>query len=82
MADEQKQIRWLKEDLANRVDELCGEKKKVVLFTRQLEYEKSKLNKRIEEEKIGISQDRKSLEEEWEKKLEKENVNTIWNWNN
>ena len=48
LADEQKQIRWLKEDLANRVDELCGEKNKVVLFTHNLEYEKSELNKRIE----------------------------------
>ena len=67
MADEQEQIRWLKEDLANRVDELCGEKNKVVLFTRQLEYEKSELNKRIEEEQISNSRDRKNLEEEWKK---------------
>ena len=72
LADVRERLRWLKEDLANRVDELCGEKNKVVLFTHNLEYEKSKLNKRMEEEQIGISQDRKSLEEEWKKKREKE----------
>ena len=62
----------MKEDLANRVDELCGEKNKVEWFTRRFEQEKSELNKRIEEEQISNSQDRKSLEEEWKIKLEKE----------
>ena len=65
-------IRWQKYDLANRADKLCGKKNLVVFYTRQLEYAKSKLNKRIEEEQIGNSQDRNSLEEEWKKKLEKE----------
>ena len=68
LADVQERIWWLKEDLANRVDELCGKKNLVVFYTRNLEYEKSKLNKRIEEEQIGISRDRKNLEEEWKKK--------------
>ena len=71
LADEQERIRWLKEDLANRVDELCGGKNKVVLVTRQLEYEKSKLNKRIEEEQTSNSQDRENLEKEWRKKARK-----------
>ena len=48
-----------------------GEMRKVELSTHELEQEKSKLNERIEEEQIGISQDRKNLEEEWGKKLEK-----------
>ena len=65
LADERERIRWLKEDLANKVDELCGEMNKVVLFTRELEYEKSELNKRIEEEQISNSQDRENLEKEW-----------------
>ena len=68
VADIRERIRWLKEDVANRVDEQCGKKNLVVLYTHNLEYEKSKLNKRIEEEQIGISQDRKNLEEEWKKR--------------
>ena len=67
LADAQERIRWLEKDLANRVDELCGEKNKVEWFTRLLEYEKSELNIRIEEEQISNSRDRKSLEKEWKK---------------
>ena len=37
-----------------------------------LEHEKSELNKRIEEEQISNSWNRKNLEEEWKTKLEKE----------
>ena len=32
LADAQEQIRWLEKDLANRVDELCGEMIKVVVY--------------------------------------------------
>ena len=46
---------------------------KVEWFTRRvLEHEKSELNKRIEEEQISNSRDRKNLEKEWKIKLEKE----------
>ena len=64
-------IRWQKHDLANRVDKLRGKKNLVVFYTRHLEYAKSKLNKRIEEQQIGISQERKQWEEEWKTELEK-----------
>ena len=80
LADVLERIRWQKHDLANRVAKLCGKKNLVVFYTRQLEYAKSKLNKRIEEEQVGIPQDRKNLEEEWKKKSsERKKVNTIWN---
>ena len=46
VADIRERIWWLKEDVANRVDEQCGKKNLVVFYTRNLEYEKSKLNKR------------------------------------
>ena len=72
MADVRDRIRWVKEDLANRVDELCGKKNLVVLYTHNLEHEKSKLNKRREEEQISKSRDRENLEEEWKTKLEEE----------
>ena len=73
LADAQERIRGLEEDLANTGVELRGEMIKVEWFTRRvLELEKSELNKRIEEEQISNSWDRKSLEEEWKTKLEKE----------
>ena len=87
LADAQEQIRWLENDLANTVEELHGETTKVVWYThnvewstRRLEHEKSELNKRIEEEQISNSRDRKNLEKEWKIKLK--NGNTTWNWNN
>ena len=43
-----------------------------------MEQEKSKLNERIEEEKISNSRDRENLEEEWKTKLEKEKREHYW----
>ena len=58
--------------MANTGEVLHGEMIKVEWFTRRvLELEKSELNKRIEGQ-ISNSRDRKSLEEEWKIKLEKE----------
>ena len=45
--------------------------RKVEWSTHKLEQEKSELNKRIEEEQISNSRDRKSLEKEWKTKQEK-----------
>ena len=53
------------------MDELCGEGSKVVLFTRQLEYERSGLGRGIEEQ-TGDSQVGENLDEEWKRKLEEE----------
>ena len=79
LADAQEQIRGLEKDLANTVEELHGETTKVEWyirnvewFTRRLKHENSELNKRIEEEQISNSRDRKNLEKEWKIKLEKE----------
>ena len=51
--------------------ELQEEMRKVEGSTHKLEQEKSKLNKRIEEEQISNSQDRENLEEEGKTKLER-----------
>ena len=79
LADAQERIRELEKDLANTGEELHGETTKVEWyarneewFTRRFEHEKRELNKRIEEEQISNSQDRKSLEEDWKTKLEEE----------
>ena len=58
--------------LVEKVEELHGEMRKVEWSTHKLEQEKSKLNKRIEEEQISNSRDGKNLEKEWKIKLEKE----------
>ena len=49
---------------SRQFEELHGEMRKAEWSTHKLEQEKSKLNKRIEEEQISNSWDRKSLEEE------------------
>uniref|UniRef100_A0A8C4N3E8 Uncharacterized protein n=1 Tax=Eptatretus burgeri TaxID=7764 RepID=A0A8C4N3E8_EPTBU len=72
MAYEQKRIRWLENHFANTAEVLLGEMIKVEWFTREFSEHEKRENKRIEEEQIGISQDRKSLEEYWKTKLEKE----------
>ena len=68
MADAQKRIRWLENDSANTVEVLFREMIKVEWFTRELSEHEKRENKRIEEEQIGISQDKKNGKQSWKRK--------------
>ena len=74
------ELKQLKEKIlekSRQVKELEGKVGKIELSIHKWEQETSELSERMEEERIGNSQDRKHMEEEWEKSWKRKKVNAI-----